>query len=245
MNLFSCILTMFSPRMCHSSEFIYNHMESQSGRSLPLIYQLFDANKRSHWRDRGSCFDYLLATGGEGTRLLDLGPGDGWPSLIVAPYVAEVVGVDAASKRVEICTSNAQRLGINNASFICHPPGSPLPFPDNSFDGIMAASSLEQTPNPYEMLSELHRVLKDGGRLRFQYESLGCYSGQEEDIWLARLTDDTCALIFFQRNIENEEVVQIALHFSIPAKEIILFCGGALPAYSNIESTLLEQLQPL
>ena len=37
---------------------------------------------------------------------------------------------------------------------------------EKSFDGIMASSSIEQTPNPKATLKELFRVLKPGGRLR-------------------------------------------------------------------------------
>ena len=33
--------------------------------------------------------------------LLDFGPGDGWPSLLLAPMADEVVGVDASRRRVD------------------------------------------------------------------------------------------------------------------------------------------------
>ncbi|MGI6164364.1 MAG: class I SAM-dependent methyltransferase, partial [Limnochordia bacterium] len=96
---------------CTSDVFIYDDMESQSGQSLPVIYKPFDANQASHWQDRGQILDYLCATDGREKRLLDFGPGDGWPSLGIAPFTKEVIGVDASMKRVEVCRANAAHLG--------------------------------------------------------------------------------------------------------------------------------------
>jgi hypothetical protein len=88
-------------RVCETPEFIYDDMESQSGECLPLIHLPFDAGNRGHRADRGALHDFLHATGGEGRRLLDFGPGDGWPSLIVAPFAAEVVGPESTPSSVQ------------------------------------------------------------------------------------------------------------------------------------------------
>ena len=85
---------------------------------------------------------------------------------MIAPMVKGVVGVDASLKRVQICTENADKLGIKNVKFIRVPPGEKTPFIDNSFDCVTAASSIEQTPNPKETLEEMFRILKPGGKLR-------------------------------------------------------------------------------
>ena len=98
----------------------------------------------------------------------------------MAPYVAEVVGVEGAHRRVEVCRENAARLGITNAHFYYVAPGAPLPFDANSFDGAMAASSLEQSPDPRATLREIYRVLRPGARLRMYYEALGRYRGGQE-----------------------------------------------------------------
>ena len=148
------------PVPCTSEELVYNDMDSQSEQSLPVVYQPFDPNKRSHWDDRGHILDYLLSTEGEEKRLLDFGPGDGWPSLGVAPFAEEAVGVDASLRRVQVCTENARRLGISNARFIHVAPGNALPFESETFDGVMAASSVEQTPDPKFTLRELFRAVK-------------------------------------------------------------------------------------
>jgi len=72
-------------------------MESQSGYSLPIIYKPFDGTEKSHWVDRGHLYDFLYSTKGMGKKLLDFGPGDGWPSLIIAPFAQEIVGLDSSN----------------------------------------------------------------------------------------------------------------------------------------------------
>src|SRR5690606_3839423 len=108
------------------------------------------------------------------------------------------IGVDSSEKRVETCTENARRMGIQNASFVSYKSGTKLPFEDNSFDGIMAAASIEQTPDPKKTLEELYRVLKPGGRIRISYEALNDYKdGHERDLWIEGLSENSCKLILF------------------------------------------------
>lgn len=220
-NIFNWIEKELNPELCTSEQFIYNEMESQSGCSLPIIYLPFDPSEKWHWNDRGMLYDFLYTTDGEGKKLLDFGPGDGWPSLIIAPFVREVTGVDSSEKRVETCTVNAKRMGILNASFVSYKSEAGLPFEDNSFDGIMAASSIEQTPDPKKTLKELFRVLKPGGRIRIYYEALSSYKdGYENDIWILKLTEDTSKLILYNRDLENEYALQYGLTVAMSAQEL-------------------------
>jgi ubiquinone/menaquinone biosynthesis C-methylase UbiE len=221
MDVFQWIAETLHPRVCTSEEFIYDDMDSQSARSLPVIYEPFDAGRRSHWRDRGALFDFLHAVRGEGKRLLDFGPGDGWPSLLVATFAREVIGVEGSARRVSTCTENAERLGAGNARFVFVSPGSPIPFDDQTFDGIMAASSVEQTPDPRATVSELFRVLRPGGRLRICYESLAGYrNGQERDVWLWQIDPTRRGLVLFDRDIEGERVRQYSLTYAASKQDL-------------------------
>lgn len=221
MNIFEWIERELEPEIYNSVEFMYDDMDSQSDYCLPIIYKVFDANDRLHWRDRGSCFDFLFATDGAGKRLLDFGPGDGWPSLIVAPFTGEVTGIEGSLRRTEVCTANAERLGISNTHFIYVKPGENLPFENNTFDGVMAASSIEQTPDPEFTLKELYRVLKTGGRLRMDYESLGFYSdGREQEVHLDKINDHSCVLTLYDRHVNEELAKMYKIFFSISKDEI-------------------------
>lgn len=224
-NVFNWIEEKLIPKPCTSEKFIYNELESQSGYSLPIIYQPFDATQILHWKDRGQLYHFLYSTDGEGKTLLDFGPGDGWPSLIVTPHVKQVIGIDSSIKRVDVCTENAKRMGIINTKFIKYEVGTKLPFDDNTFDGIMAASSIEQTPDPKKTIKELYRVIKPGGKLRIYYEALGRYRNkQEKDIEITEISKTSCKLILYNRNIEKEYAVQYALTIDMPKKEVIKNC---------------------
>jgi SAM-dependent methyltransferase len=231
-------------RDCTTAEMLYDHMESQSGRSLPLLYQPFDAMRVGHFQDRGCALDFSLSVGGG--RLLDVGPGDGWPSLIVAPWAQEVVGVDGSARRVQVCTENAARLGLANAHFVHVPPGQSLPFPVASFDGAMAASSLEQTPNPRETLREIYRVLVPGGKLRLSYEALGRYAGgQEREVGLLSDMDGT-ALLLYERHLASEWALQQKLRLALSREEALalLGCHGNDVAWDALRPEALSRLLP-
>ncbi len=44
----------------------------------------------------------------------------------------------------------------------------PYPFPDSSFDEIAAFHVLEHLNNPFTIMTELHRILKPGGKLHIK-----------------------------------------------------------------------------
>ena len=245
MDIFEWITQEVAPQKRNSEDLLYEHMESQSDRGLPIIYQPFDATDGGHWRDRGAALDFVLATQAEGKRVLDLGPGDGWPSLIIAPFVGDVVGIEGAHRRVDVCRENAARLGITNATFEYVKPGDPLPFPDQSFDAVVAASSIEQTPDPRATLAELYRVLKPGGRLRVHYESLARYrGGQERETWLWAIDEETTRLMLLDRHIDEEFAVQIALTYSLPEAALTDALNGSDQGVSR-ETITVERLTQL
>jgi SAM-dependent methyltransferase len=126
------------------------------------------------------------------------------------------------------------------------PAGRPLPFEDESFDGAMAASCIEQTPDPKATLSEIFRVLRPRGRLRIYYEALGWYrGGRERDVWLAGIGDDASRLIIYDRDIEGEKANQYGITFSMSREELvpILSGGESRPSYGNLTIGALDALR--
>ncbi|MFZ5824611.1 MAG: class I SAM-dependent methyltransferase [Bacillota bacterium] len=245
MDLFQWVALTLRPRTVTSDQAIYDWMESQSGRSLPVIYQPFDAGRAGHWHDRGAILDFLEVAG-EGD-LLDFGPGDGWPSLPLTPFVRSVTGVDGSRRRVEVCSANASRLGITNFRSVFYQPGERLPFPDASFDAVVASSSLEQTPNPAAVLLELHRVLRPGGRLRMWYESLEGYRrGQERELWAFAPDAESTQFVLVDRLPDEERAVYLVLRFAAPMGAVAERLGlpGSRITLADLSIAGLEGLRP-
>jgi SAM-dependent methyltransferase len=63
-----------------------------------------------------------------------------------------------------------EKLGLKNVTVTKVSP-TDLGFPDNRFDGAVAATSIEQSPDPYKTIAEVFRVLKPGGRFRVCFEA--------------------------------------------------------------------------
>lgn len=98
-----------------------------------------------------------------GKRVLDIACGNGVGTAILAGAAASVVGADTSRDAVEIARS---RFGRPNVSYL-HLSGAALPFTDGEFDVVVCLETLEhvaQADQP-RFLSELRRVLKDGGTL--------------------------------------------------------------------------------
>lgn len=112
--------------------------------------------------------DLATALAGFSGRLLDVGCGNGPFRHLLDPRKVVYRGVDVAE---------AAAFGYANPDVVYY-DGHVLPFPDDSFEAVLCTEVLEHIPDPAETLSEIHRVLKPGGRLlltipwsaRFHYQ---------------------------------------------------------------------------
>jgi SAM-dependent methyltransferase len=104
-----------------------------------------------------------------GTRLLDLGCGAGRHAFEAARHGARVVALD--TDRTELEQVSAIAAAMDEAGEI--PAGgsiraasgdaTSMPFPDNSFDVVIAAEVMEHIPADQSALAEVARVLRPGG----------------------------------------------------------------------------------
>jgi ubiquinone/menaquinone biosynthesis C-methylase UbiE len=93
-------------------------------------------------------------------RALDVGCGTGALALALAPYVAEVIGVDRVPELLEL----ARRRAPANASFV-EGDATALPFEEASFDLTGTLRTLHHLPRPELVLAELARVTRPRGRV--------------------------------------------------------------------------------
>jgi SAM-dependent methyltransferase len=102
----------------------------------------------------GGVLELLGAQSGE--YILDLGSGDGQLSQRIAATGAHVLGVDASANMVEAARERGIEAEQANAEL--------LPFHDGTFDAVFSNAALHWVRNQDEMLAQVHRVLRSGGR---------------------------------------------------------------------------------
>jgi len=99
--------------------------------------------------------------GFKGRKLLEIGCGAGIDLVRFAEGGAEVCGVDLSETAIDLAGKNLELHGLQGDLRVMN--GQALEFQENSFDVVYAHGVLQYTENPYEMVSESHRVLKPGG----------------------------------------------------------------------------------
>lgn len=101
----------------------------------------------------------------KGSKVLDLGCGDGTTALPEARLGAIVLGVDIASNLVAAGNKRVSEEGLTNISFqegdACELNG----LEDNSFDLVVTIFGAMFAPKPFEVAKEMVRVTKPGGRI--------------------------------------------------------------------------------
>lgn len=102
-----------------------------------------------------------------GHRVLDIASGTGEPAIPAAHRVGEtgqVVGIDLVDEMLAIARDKASAQNLRNVEFQTV-DGSGLDFEPASFDAATCRWGLMFMPDPQAILQQVHRVLKDTGRL--------------------------------------------------------------------------------
>jgi SAM-dependent methyltransferase len=102
-----------------------------------------------------------LAGDVNGRRILDAGCGSGPITVKLRDRGATVAGFDSSAEMLALAR---KRLGPE-ADLRAADLASPLPYPDDTFDDVIAALVLHYLQDWTGPLAELRRVLKPGGRL--------------------------------------------------------------------------------
>jgi 2-polyprenyl-6-hydroxyphenyl methylase/3-demethylubiquinone-9 3-methyltransferase len=96
-------------------------------------------------------------------RVLDVGCGAGFLSNELAKARYRVVGIDASRESLKV----AEKFDETSSVLYQTMRAEALEFPDQSFDVVCAMDFLEHTPRLAEVIGEISRVLKPGGKFIF------------------------------------------------------------------------------
>jgi len=107
---------------------------------------------------------------GTGKKILDLCCGTGRNTVALAQTGAEMFGIDGAQGMLEQARQHAIEQGVASAEFRQGDSRS-LPFPDNMFDGVTGTRFMYmmRPDEKRQIIREVHRVLKPGGRAAIQF----------------------------------------------------------------------------
>ena len=101
--------------------------------------------------------------------LLEVASGSGGPALYLAnKFGCNVTGVDANESGIATATQSAVKLKrTDRVNFRLVDASAPLPFADNTFDGLLCIDSMNHFPSRLSVFREWQRVLRPGRRALF------------------------------------------------------------------------------
>jgi arsenite methyltransferase len=111
---------------------------------------------------------FALGTLQRGEAVLDVGSGAGTDSLVAAQMVGAdgtVTGLDMTPEMLRKARAAAAEMGATNVAFI-EGEAESLPFEDESFDVVLSNGVIDLAPDKDVVFSEIHRVLRPGGRIQ-------------------------------------------------------------------------------
>ncbi len=144
------------------SDFSVGHVENASVErvyeKLSVIYDLVFGLILQAGRRRAIVMMDLAA----GERVLEVGVGTGL-NLSLYPRACEVTGIDFSEHMLERAEERAGREGLTARLF--QMDAADLRFPDDSFDVVYAPYVISVVPDPVQVLHEMRRVCRPGGRI--------------------------------------------------------------------------------
>ena len=105
----------------------------------------------------------------KGERVVDVGSGAGFDSLVAAHLVGpggKVIGVDMTEEMLAKSRSTAGKLAQSNVEFR-EGLAERLPVEDSWADVVISNGVINLCPDKRAVFSEIYRVLRPGGRLQF------------------------------------------------------------------------------
>lgn len=105
-----------------------------------------------------------LARPSASDEVLDVACGPGMVACSFAPLAGHVTGIDLTPGMIDRARSLQAEKGLANLTWVVG-PAAPLPFPDAAFGVVLTRYSFHHFLRPAEVLAEMVRVCRPGGRV--------------------------------------------------------------------------------
>lgn len=153
----------------------------------------------------------------EGKDVLDVGCGYGYGCHLFSQMARSVIGIDYDPR----VTRYAKRhYGLKNCSFIPHDANRQYPFDDQSFDIVFLSNVLEQLREYEYSLSEMKRVLRDGGEIILKTRN-GRYTKAEANPHHYVVFNEDELKRLLERFFADVKIYGYNIHYSYQAKPAI------------------------
>jgi len=140
--------------------------ETDSGITGEFTCEMYDHMQRG-FRDRGwiETKDVIKA-GITSGHALEVGPGPGYLGLewLKATEGTTLTGLDISADMIAVAQRNAREYGFQDRTTYVESRAQRMPFDDDQFDAVFTNGSLHEWEDPVQVMNEIARVLKPGGR---------------------------------------------------------------------------------
>jgi ubiquinone/menaquinone biosynthesis C-methylase UbiE len=108
--------------------------------------------------------DQALPLGGSA---LEIGTGKGRFMVALAPCVKTITTVDISAEEQHYARLNARYAGVKTKIKYVLQDAARLPWPDLTFDAVLTMNAMHHIPHFNQVLEEMLRVVKPGGKIVF------------------------------------------------------------------------------
>jgi ubiquinone/menaquinone biosynthesis C-methylase UbiE len=141
-------------------------IETDQGITGEFNTKAYDEMMR-RMRDRGWLETKMIINAGISSGLvLEVGPGPGYLGLEWLKHTQGTTlrGLDISEDMIAIAERNAREYGLTDRVKYVRGDARKMPFESEYFDAVFSNGSLHEWADPEEILNEIARVLKPGGR---------------------------------------------------------------------------------
>jgi demethylmenaquinone methyltransferase/2-methoxy-6-polyprenyl-1,4-benzoquinol methylase len=139
-----------------------SEMFNRIALSYDFLNHFLSAGIDRHWRK----IAVKMLSSSQPKTILDVATGTADFAIEASTLNPEkITGVDLAENMLQIGEKKIRKLNLEKIITLRQADSEALPFPENNFDAVTIGFGVRNFMNPVKGLTEMHRVLKPGGKI--------------------------------------------------------------------------------